>query len=95
MAEQFKELTEFYRAYYDWVMSGCKNHPKFNENGGLCLNLNLFNSSYKVINQMKNQFIYAELDPIYPFNRNDDEYSNEVHHENPARIAWVKAHLNG
>jgi len=102
LSEQSPELSEFYAKYYAWIKRGA--HPdriRFRRRYGLCSNIGYLYNEYelyrKVVDEMLDQFYIAELDTAFPFNYVLSSYSKENNfktaYKNPARIAWVKAHL--
>jgi hypothetical protein len=95
---QSKGLTEFYNAYNDWVNTGAPECNVFSRSYGLCLNLRVYGDSLNLCNEMKAQFVEAELSCDYPFNESENEYFVECDAGeaalNPERIKWVQEHLS-
>lgn len=107
--KQSQLLTEFYRAYSDWLEAGASAGNPFRVDKGLCNNLLEYvvhvknmdmSEHYNISAEMTAQFINAGLSSRYPFNNdNAGSYSYEVFsdscYKNQARIQWVKSHLLG
>lgn len=98
----FNELTDFYKAYSDWIDSGAPEGEPFSRRSGLCVALCSYLASkgckFQVrdmaLQLMKSQFIKAGLSRDYPFNNAYNSYYvesiNGAIHTNKNRIAWVK-----
>ncbi len=98
----FNQLSEFYKAYSDWIDAGAPESEPFSRMVGLCGCVCLYlrskdcNSHVResVLLLMRKQFIKAGLDLDYPFNNQDNSYYVEsidgLIHTNKSRIAWVK-----
>lgn len=110
---QSPTLAQFYTAINEWIELGCPYENKYNfvSNVGLCGNLTHFclaNSEdiqpkNKLHSELYNQFIEANLPPLYPFYSNDsladmDQYEIEKQAEtvysNPLRLKWIKDHIS-
>lgn len=98
----FNQLSDFYKAYSDWIDDGATECEPFSRRVGLCASLCLY-LKWKDCNQrerevalqlMKSQFIKAGLSRDYPFNSAENSYYvesiNGTIHTNKNRIAWVK-----
>ena len=98
----FNQLSEFYKAYSDWIDSGAPEGEPFSRRGGLCGSIFLYAAmnGYPVSERsalllvMRVQFIKAGLDRNYPFNNKDNPYDEEtingLIHTNNERVTWVK-----
>lgn len=98
----FNQLTEFYKAYSDWIDAGAPDGKPFSRNCGICVSLTLHLKAMgltpKEMEQarklMRSQFIKAGLNGYYPFNNRELSYLTEsargLIHTNKNRIAWVK-----
>lgn len=99
----FNELTDFYKAYSDWIDYGAPECEPFSRRIGLCGSLCSYLASKgckfpvrdMALQLMKSQFIKAGLSSDYPFNNADNPYRlesiNGTIHTNKNRIAWVKS----
>lgn len=100
-------LSDFYRDYLAWVDSGAPEHPVFDRNSGLCLQLDMYVSYVDIevyANDFESQLVEAGLCEAFPFNggyKYGDttalkDYTNECRshacHLNEARIQWVRDH---
>lgn len=102
MLEQSPTLTEFYRAYRDWLDNGApEQHPIFCRGDGLCLNCSIWmdqtgNNASCIDTEMVAQFRAAKLNGWLPFNTGENTISymyetrNYLCHLNPKRIRWVR-----
>lgn len=104
MAEQSKELTEFYRAYMAWLEKGAPQNSPFSRHDGLCDNVHRRfddeNTEIAIKRELMRQFEENKLHSIvYPFNICSGNYVDEAElgecHLNYLRIQWVKDHING
>jgi hypothetical protein len=97
-------LKAFYRSYADWLRAGAEERMPFTRQYGLCTNLDNYvyreHGSNPVLEAavgdlMKQQFMGAGLDAVYPFG-GYGAYQNErramTQHLNPERMAWVMQH---
>ena len=97
---QSKELTEFYRDYQNWLMSGSPHGEKYHRDVGLCYNLKYefchgdLKKGGKLRNEMIEQFGAEGLNKYFPFGK-DVLFDNPVGtcHKNPRRKAWIILHL--
>lgn len=91
-------LTQFYNDYLEWILKKAPQGKPFSRNTGLCGNACIWDNLYGsyLSQQMKIQFIQAQLPFDYPFNDRDNRYMAEVLyaqcHLNEARIQWVLDH---
>ena len=98
----FNQLSDFYKAYSDWIDAGAPEGEPFSRRVGLCASMCL-HLKWKGCNPrerevalflMKSQFIKAGLSRDYPFNNAENSYYEEgingTMHTNSDRIAWVK-----
>lgn len=102
MKQQSELLTDFYRTYLAWAEG--KQLGFFTKKCGLCHNLAKYLNStgcshfYEdVISEMRDQFVNAGLDDIYPFNNGsgrdyDSEGKNDNMANNQTRMKWVRDH---
>ncbi len=98
-------LLSFYAAYQAWLCSGAPDRSPFSRRHGLCVNLWDYCEDagfpMRVVRaacaQLHKDFAQAGRNVQLPFNADNMSYSAEsyqqVCHENPARIAWVKDQL--
>lgn len=107
MSKQSETLTAFYRLYLEIATTEkvSSRLPGKKGKAGLCHNLSNFMISNntdvdeyrKILNEMKSQFIEAGLDPLFPFNFDEQDYHKEMHRadafRNPKRMAWVIEHV--
>lgn len=96
------KLSEFYRAYSDWIDDGAPEGEPFSGRVGLCGSVCLylkskgcnFREREMALFLMRKQFIKANLNRDYPFNNRDNSYYMEsidgLIHTNKNRVAWVK-----
>ena len=96
------QLSDFYKAYSDWIDSGSPEGEPFSRRVGLCGSLCSYLTSKgckftardMTLQLMKSQFIKAGLSRDYPFNNADNSYRmesiNGTIHTNKNRVAWVK-----
>lgn len=106
---QSAELTKFYRDYLAWVESGAPEHPVFDRDSGLCLQINRYTNDdigNELADELENQFIDAGLCDTFPFNGGGvwfggaglsnylAESSAHTCHLNEARMAWVRDHID-
>lgn len=98
-------LSQFYAEYLAWVDAGAYDHPVFDCDSGLCLQLDRHikatGGSYTATDEMEKQFVNAGLCDVLPFNggylagngnlgRYIEECKDHVCHINEERIAWVR-----
>ena len=95
----FNELTDFYKAYSDWIDAGAQESETFSRRVWLCGSLCLYLTSKgcrlpvmdMTLQLMKSQFIKAGLSRDYQFNNSDNSYClesiNGEIHTNKNRIA--------
>lgn len=98
----FNQLSEFYKAYSDWIDAGAPESEPFSRRSGLCGSIFLYAAmnGYPVSERsalllvMRVQFIKAGLNRDYPFNSQEKPYLVEsargLIHTNSDRIAWVR-----
>lgn len=98
----FNQLSEFYKAYSDWIDAGAHGGEPFSRRVGLCASLCeylreegiTFKEREMALLLMKSQFTKAGLSRDYPFNNADNSYYLESIdgkiHANKNRVAWVK-----
>jgi hypothetical protein len=101
--EQSELLTQFYRAYLQWLEGGAREDlMQFSRYHGLCGALRQWANRNAQIEypdlkeELTQQFMgYCTLF-WHPFNQTTQHYNREVDrgeaHRNPARIQWVKDH---
>lgn len=94
MADISPELRAFLKAWLDWAESGAPDWDPFCRVWGLCSNARLMRCD-----KLMHEFLLQEFGPQrykYPFG-GPEEFSirdyNATQHENPARLAWVRAKL--
>lgn len=98
----FNQLSEFYKAYSDWIDAGAPEGKPFSRNCGICVSLTLHLKQMGLTPKereqarklMRAQFIKAGLSRDYPFNNAENSYYveciNGTIHTNKNRVAWVK-----
>lgn len=98
----FNQLSEFYKAYSDWIDSGAPEGKTFSRHVGLCGSIFLYLAMkwYPIkdrkitLEMMRAQFVKAGLDSEYPFNNQENSYRmesiNGLIHTNTNRIQWVR-----
>lgn len=104
--KQSKILTQFYYAWLEWRDAGAEEHPVFDCNSGLCLQLirymravhpEINKRMYDEMHEIDVQFFEANLCPVMPFNDAELTYLSECFakttHLNPKRIQWVRDHV--
>lgn len=104
MTTQSAELTEFYQVYQDWLNKGAPQFQPFCRSDGLCINMyykwkerETHGSLFPIKNEMKRQFLDANLSSTYPFHKDENHYNYEanqdIQHLNPLRNQWIADHL--
>lgn len=99
--KQSAEIAQFYREIQAWIDAGCPRHAVFSKSLGLCASV--YNWAAKqfshivknnICDELDIQFIDAGLEDFFPFNNCDfyHEAAYEALYNNPARLAWIKAH---
>lgn len=99
--KQSEKLTNFYKAYLDWLDAGAVT-DEFSRGSGLCHNLDRYYdwNSPDTVEEMVFQFKLAWLDEYFPFNEGShmrfvEEIDAKQSFINPARIRWVRNHIQG
>lgn len=105
--KQSTQLTAFYQSYRAWLGSGApvSNPVMYRRDQGLCSAMAKFNrhtgldpqQSNEVLIEMKQQFIDAGLDRMYPWGFSQFEHQCEflIMHKDPLRTTWVLEHSHG
>jgi hypothetical protein len=98
--KQSELLTQFYRAYFEWVNNGAPEQNPFSRYHGLCgalrqwANRNAQLEYPKLKDELLAQFMKETTSFLHPFHTFAQEYNREVDrgeaHLNLDRIKWVK-----
>lgn len=85
------ELKAFLQDWLDWA-EGRESKYKYNEHKGLCVSAAVFDDCLILMEELDDIFTHN----CFPFGVN--EYSirrrNNTQHQDPNRLAWVRAALN-
>lgn len=97
MTTTAEHLKQFYRELQAWIEAGCPEGSPFETCQPICDNLmdwECENDTNGVGELIREQFEAAGLHPHYPFDKSADIFGKDGvnHYENPARLAWIKAH---
>jgi len=89
------ELKKALSAWLVWAEKGGEPHEHFTARGGLCANIDRLSGSMQLSNELILIFKEEGYHVLTPFGRDnyDRRYHSGTQHQDPARLEWVRSHL--